>query len=50
MDEFVIQFLRIICILGSGKIDYAIFIDVYFDRVNTGQKNIEAEIKLETVD
>ena len=49
MDEVVPNLCRIIAVLCCGKPDQSFFIDVDLDRIDTGEENIETEVKLETI-
>ena len=50
MDEVVPNLCRIIAVLCCGKPDQSFFIDVDLDRIDTGEENIETQVKLETFD
>ena len=50
MNEVVLNLCRIIAVLCCGKSNQAIFIDVELDWIDTGEENIETQIKLETFD
>ena len=50
VDELVVDMLGIICIFNCGKINNPILIDIDFERVNTGDQNIQADIKFESID
>ena len=50
VDHAVPNVSWIIAVRNGGKPDQPIFIDIELHRVNTGQKNIEAEIKLQPID
>ena len=50
VDHVVPNVSRIIAVRNGGKPDQPIFIDIELHRLNTGQQNIQAEIKLEPID
>ena len=50
VDEFIVDMLGIICIFNCGKVNNPIFIDIDFERINTCDQNIQADIKFETID
>ena len=50
VDEVVPNLCRIIAILGCGKPYQAFFINKDLDRVNTGQEDVETQVKLQTID
>jgi len=48
VDEVVGDLLWTVRVFFSGKPDQTLFIDIQLDRVNTGQENIQAQVKFQT--
>ena len=46
VDEVVPNICRIIAVLGCGKPHQAFFIEIDLDRLNTGQEDIQTQVKL----
>ena len=49
VDELVAELLRISCISGSGKVYNPILVNINLERINTGDENMETEVKFEAI-
>ena len=50
MDELLGQLVRVVAVFLSGEAHEAVVVNVNFQRVEAGDKNVDAQVVLQAVD